>query len=177
MDRPRSLATAPPLVLGGVALLAAGCTATPSATELVAAQRATGGRVSEAEAAGAFLEYIGVVNAALRSDDVGALARMTASQCRCADLVALLDQRFDDGAEFVGAAFDAGDVTVLHRHGDQADVRARVSVSAYEVHSADGLVIDSRPADEYVATYTVRSNGDSWRVVDVRPQQGSSDGG
>ena len=165
MDRPRSLATAPPLVLGGVALLAAGCTATPSATELVAAQRATGGRVSEAEAAGAFLEYIGVVNAALRSDDVGALARMTASQCRCADLVALLDQRFDDGAEFVGAAFDAG------------DVRARVSVSAYEVHSADGLVIDSRPADEYVATYTVRSNGDSWRVVDVRPQQGSSDGG
>jgi hypothetical protein len=169
MYRLRLLAAAPPLVLGGVGLLATGCTATPSATELVAAQNATDGRVSEAAAAGAFLEYIRVVNAALRSGDVEALAEMTASRCPCTDLVAVIDERYADGARLVGASFDAGELTVLARRGGQAEVRARVSVTPYEVHNADGLVVDTQPAQEYVATYTVHAGGDSWRVVDVRP--------
>jgi hypothetical protein len=154
-------------------MLTGGCSATPSASELVSAQTAASGKVSEAEAAGALLEYIRVLNTALRSGDPRALARMTAPHCPCEDLVAHIDDRYADGARLVGASFDAGELTVVHRKGAEADVRARVSVSEYDVHNGDGLVVATQPAREYVATYTVRRDGDTWRVVDVQPVRAS----
>jgi hypothetical protein len=165
MNVPRLLCALAPAVL-----LAGGCSTTPDAAELVAEQSNTGTPVSEAEAAAALLDYIGAVNGALRSGDTGRLAAMTDPRCPCRDLVALIDDRFADGAALVGAAFDARQLTVLDRRGRRADVRAQVSVSEYAVRNRDGLVVTTRPARQYVATYTVAmGEDDAWRVVDVVP--------
>jgi hypothetical protein len=156
--------------LAAAVVLTGGCSATPDAADLVAAQGDAGAQVSEAEAAAALLDYVGAVNAALRSGDTETLAAMTGPRCPCQDLVALVEDSFADGGALVDASFDAGAVTVLGRSGRQARVRAQVSVSEYAVHNGDGLVVGSEPAQEYVATYTVRMVGDdAWRVVDVRP--------
>lgn len=154
--------------LAPLVLVVGGCSATPDAADLVAEQRTTGPPVSESEAAAAMLDYIDTVNEALRSGDTGELVRMTGAQCPCRDLVGLIHERFAGGAGLVGASFDAGAVTVLERQGQQADVRVRVSVSKYDVRNRDGLVVGSRPAQEYVATYTLRREDEQWRVVDVR---------
>lgn len=162
MNRSRLLSALVPagLVLGGCA--------TPDAADLVAEQAPSGPKVSEAEAAAALLDYIGTVNGALRSGDTDALAAMTGPRCPCRELVALIDDRFVDGAELVGASFDAGRVTVLDRRASSADVRAKVSVSGYDVRNRDGLRVGSRPPQDYVAVYTVQQQDDGWRVVDVR---------
>ncbi|HEX2176470.1 MAG TPA: hypothetical protein VHG70_11225 [Nocardioidaceae bacterium] len=60
---------------------------------------------------------------------------------------------------------------MLQRQGSRARVRARVSVSEYTVRNRDGLRAGARAAQDFVATYTVQRDGDTWRVVDV--QQGS----
>jgi hypothetical protein len=151
-------------------VLSAGCSTTPDAAELVAAQDSAGPQVSEAEAAAALLDYVGTVNTALRSGETDQLAAMTGPRCPCQDLVALVDESFVDGGRLVDASFDAGAITVLGRHGRQARVRARIQVSEYGVRDRDGLLVTRQPAQEYVATYTVRmDDDDTWRVVDVHP--------
>lgn len=162
-------ATRASIALAGLLLLAGGCSTTPDAADLVAAQGGAGPAVSEAEAAAALLDYVGAVNGALRSGDTDALAAMTGPRCPCRDLVALIEARSADRGALVDASFDAGAVTVLARGDRQARVRAHVSVSEYAVRNRDGLLLRTEPAQEYVATYTVRMVGDDrWRVVDVR---------
>jgi hypothetical protein len=167
MKPPAQLARLLPVLLPAV-LLAAGCTGTPSAADLVAEQAAAGARVSQAEAAGALLDYVATVNQALRSGDTEELAAMTGPGCPCRDLVATIDARFAGDGELVGAAFDVGAITVPQRQGSRARVRARVSVSEYTVRNRDGLRVGTRPAQDFVATYTVQRDGDTWRVVDVQ---------
>jgi hypothetical protein len=152
-----------PLVLA--ALATGGCAGGPDAADLVSHE--AGARVSEADAAAALLDYVGVVNAALGSGETDDLAAMTAPSCPCRDLVGLIDAGFADGGALVGAAFDVGDVTVLGVRARRARVRARVSVSRYDVRNRDGLMLATRPAQEFVATYTLRLRADAWRVVDV----------
>jgi hypothetical protein len=145
-----------------------GCATTPDAADLVSEQATTGEPVSEAEAAAALLDYFGAVNEALGSGDTDELAALTGPECPCRDLVGLIHSRYAEGGELVGASFDAEAVTVLDRQAGRAQVRARVMVSRYNIRNADGLMLETRPAQQYVATYTVELGEENWRVVDVR---------
>jgi hypothetical protein len=145
-----------------------GCATTPDAADLVSEQATTGEPVSEAEAAAALLDYFGAVNEALDGGDTGELAALTGPECPCRDLVGLIHSRYAEGGELVGASFDAEAVTVLGRQARRAQVRARVMVSRYNIRNADGLMLETRPAQQYVATYTVELGEENWRVVDVR---------
>jgi hypothetical protein len=145
-----------------------GCATTPDAADLVSEQATTGEPVSEAEAAAALLDYFGAVNEALDSGDTDELAALTGPECPCRDLVGLIHSRYAEGGELVGASFDAKAVTVLGRQARRAQVRARVMVSRYNIRNADGLMLEARPARQYVATYTVELGEENWRVVDVR---------
>ncbi|MDQ4008885.1 MAG: hypothetical protein M3211_12385 [Actinomycetota bacterium] len=146
-----------------------GCFSTPDAADLVAEHERSGGRVREADAVAALVDYVGVVNQALRTGDTEALATMTAAGCPCRELVAFIDDSYADDAELIGAFFDVGELSVQGLSGRRARVRAGVSVSAYDVRNRDGLVVGSEPAQRYVAVYTLRRRDDgAWRVVDVR---------
>ncbi|MGH3318104.1 MAG: hypothetical protein ACRDO0_18330 [Nocardioidaceae bacterium] len=145
-----------------------GCATTPDAADLVSEQATTGEPVSEAEAAAALLDYFGAVNKALQSGDTDELAALTGPECPCRDLVGLIHSRYAEGGELVGASFDAEAVTVLGRQARRAQVRARVMVSRYNIRNADGLMLETRPARQYVAAYTVELGEENWRVVDVR---------
>lgn len=151
-----------------VACSASACVSTPSAADL---QRgaATGPRLSEADAAEALFSYVEMVNTGLRGEGVEELAEATDPQCGCYALVHLIEDRTDAGGSFVDAAFTAGDVTVRSTDGSTAVVRARIDVTAYQVRSPDGLVVERTPADSYVADYTLRTDGEQWQVVKVQP--------
>jgi len=151
-----------------VAVATSGCATTPDAADLVSEQATTGEPVSEAEAAAALLDYFGAVNTSLETGDTDELAALTAPECPCRDLVGLIHNRYAEGGELVGASFDAEAVTVLGRQAQRAQVRARVSVARYNIRNADGLMLETRPAQQYVATYTVELGEENWRVVDVR---------
>jgi len=149
-------------------VVTSGCATTPDAADLVSEQATTGEPVSEAEAAAALLDYFGAVNQALDSGDTDELAALTGPECPCRDLVGLIHSRYAEGGELVGASFDAEGVTVLGRQARRAQVRARVMVSRYNIRNADGLMLEARPEQQYVATYTVELGEENWRVVDVR---------
>jgi hypothetical protein len=151
-----------------IVVATSGCATTPDAADLVSEQATTGEPVSEAEAAAALLDYFGAVNQALDSGDTDELAALTGPACPCRDLVGLIHSRYAEGGELVGASFDAEAVTVLGRQARRAQVRARVMVSRYNIRNADGLMLETRPAQQYVATYTVELGEENWRVVDVR---------
>ena len=154
--------------LATVLLGTTGCFGPPDAADLVAAHHSTGGRVSEADAVAALVEYVGVVNRALRTGDTEELATMSAQRCPCRELVAFIDESYADRAELIGASFDVGELSVQDLSGRQARVRARVAVSGYDVRNRDGLVVTSEPARRYVASYMLRRSDDrGWRVVDV----------
>lgn len=148
-------------------LLAGGCGTTPDAADMVADRATSGPTVTEAEAAGALLDYADTVDAALSTGDTAALDGMSGPECPCRDLVALVETRFARGAELVGASFDMIDVTVQRRRGSRARVSARVTVSEYRILNADGLRIGTQPQQEFSAVYTVQRDGDTWTVVDV----------
>jgi hypothetical protein len=149
-------------------VVTSGCATTPDAADLVSEQATTGEPVSEAEAAAALLDYFGAVNEALKTGDTDQLAALTGPDCPCRDLVGLIHSRYAEGGELVGASFDAEAVTVLGRQARRAQVRARVMVSRYNIRNADGLMLETRPERQYVATYTVELGEENWRVVDVR---------
>lgn len=169
LTRPAARAAA---ALAPVVLVAAGCSLTPDATELVSDESSAGPPVSEADAAAAMLDYFEVVNQALRSGQTDDLAAMTDPACPCEALVHLVDERFDDGGRLRGASFDAGAVTVLERSPGQARVRTRVRVSKYAELNGDGLTVGRQPERTYVATYTLSVDDDAWRVVDVHRRDG-----
>ncbi|HET7325784.1 MAG TPA: hypothetical protein VFJ14_00715 [Nocardioidaceae bacterium] len=141
---------------------------TPSAADLqrdAAAQP----ELTERAAARALVSYVDLVNAGLRGEGVAELADATDPQCSCYALVELIEEGTDAGGEFVDAEFTASDVTVRSTDGATAVVRAHVDVSAYQVKSPDGLILDSTPADSYVADYTLRTDGEQATVVAVEP--------
>jgi hypothetical protein len=163
----RALAHGILAMLVPLVLAAGGCSAPGDES---AAARSPSGSVTEAEAAAALLDYFDAVNEALQTGDTESLAALTGPRCPCRDLVALIDDRFADGGELVGASFDAGAVTVLGRGTTEARVRAHVAVSRHEVRTTDGVMLRPQPARDFVATYTVRrgTSDDSWQVTDVR---------
>jgi hypothetical protein len=59
-------------------------------------------------------------------------------------------------------------LTVLGTGRGTAQLRAQVQVSAYEVKSATGAVIDEQPAQAYEAAYSMQRQGGVLVVVDVR---------
>jgi hypothetical protein len=165
-NRARWAVTATTVAL--LVVVTSGCATTPDAADLVSEQATTGEPVSEAEAAAALLDYFGAVNEALETGDTDQLAALTGPDCPCRDLVGLIHSRYAEGGELVGASFDAEAVTVLGRQARRARVRARVMVSRYNIRNADGLMLETRPEQQYVATYTVELGEENWRVVDVR---------
>jgi hypothetical protein len=172
MHVPRPSTARPALVTAvatAVATACAGCTATPDAADLVTGAVAHGPVISESDAAAAMFGYVDAVNDALRTGETDRLAAMTGPSCPCGQLVGLIEARSAAGSELVGASFDAGQVSVLARRGRQAQVSAHVWVSPYTVRNADGTVVERRPAEDYVATYTLRMVDEGvWSVVDVR---------
>jgi hypothetical protein len=149
-----------------LAMAASGCVSTPDAADLVGGTGATPD-LSESDAADALVGYVDLINAALRGESLPALADATDPSCRCYTLVRMIEEGTSGGGAFLDAEFTARDVTVRSAEGPTAVVRAHVSVSAYEVRSPDGVVVETVPAEEYVADYTLRSDGENWRVVDV----------
>lgn len=151
-----------------VACSASACVSTPSAADL---QRgaAQGPQLSESAATTALFSYVDMINAGLRGEGVEELADATDPGCSCYALVELIEEGTDLGGGFVDAEFSASDVTVRSTDGGAAVVRARVDVTAYQVRSPDGLLLEKTPADSYVADYTLRTDGEEWRVVKVKP--------
>lgn len=155
-------------VLTLVVLVAGGCVATPDAADLVDNQTDAGPLVSKSEAAGALMDYMSVANDALDSGDTVELDAMTGATCPCRELVGYIHGNTYEGGRLIDASMTASDVTVVERTGRKADVSARVSVSAYAVRTADGLVVGRQPEREFLATYTVQTDGGDWQVVDVK---------
>ncbi|MGH3367870.1 MAG: hypothetical protein ACRDOY_11770, partial [Nocardioidaceae bacterium] len=151
-----------------VVLVAGGCVGTPDAADLVDNQTDAGVLVSKPEAAGALQDYMSVVNDALDSGDIGELDAMTGEDCPCRELVGYIHGNTYEGGQLIDASMTADEVTVVGRTGREADVSARVSVSAYAVRTADGLVVGRQPEREFAATYTVRTDGSDWQVIDVK---------
>lgn len=149
-----------------LAIAPAGCVSTPDAADLVGEAGATPD-LSESDAAGALVGYVELINAALRGEALPALADATDPSCRCYTLVRMIEEGTSGGGAFLDAEFTAENVTVRSAKGSTAVVRARISVSAYEVRSPDGVVVETKAAEEYVADYTLNSDGENWRVTDV----------
>ncbi|MPZ61606.1 MAG: hypothetical protein GEU93_09980 [Propionibacteriales bacterium] len=149
-----------------------GCAAMPSAVDLVEAN-AQQSVVTAADARRAMAQYVQAVNRALRRGNVDDLLEVTAARCPCAQLVGFVRNSFDEGGELAGARFRVRDVTVLDvREGrSEADVRAVVSISQYDVRTSDGIVVSTEPATRYTATYTLREAGGQWQAIDVRQNQ------
>jgi hypothetical protein len=149
-----------------LAMAASGCVSTPDAADLVREGGATPD-LSESDAADALVGYVDLINAALRGESLPALADATDPTCPCSSLVRMIEEGTSGGGAFLDAEFTARDVTVRSVDGPTAIVRARISVSAYDVRTPDGVVVETKPAEEYVADYTLRSDGENWRVMDV----------
>lgn len=151
-----------------VAVSASACVSTPEAAEL---QRhaAQGPTLSAAEATEALQSYVEMVNEGLRGEGVEDLAEVTDPQCSCSGLVGMIRRGTAGGGEFVDATFTAEDLEVRSAEGSTAVVRARISVSAYQVRNPDGVLVDREPATSYRADYTLRTDGEQWRVVEVAP--------
>lgn len=151
-----------------VACSASACVSTPSAADL---QRgaARGPELTQPAATEALFSYVDMINAGLRGEGVDELADATDPQCSCYALVEMIEDGTDLGGGFVDAGFTATDVTVRSTDGGTAVVRAHVDVSAYQVRSPDGLLLEKKPADSFVADYTLRTDGEQWRVVEVQP--------
>lgn len=154
------------VALALVSISASACMAMPDAAELQ--RRASEGpTLSGPEATEALRSYADMVNDALRGAGVESLAEVTDPQCPCAGLVDMIRRGTAGGGGFVDATFSAEDLEVRSAGGSTAVVRARVSISAYQVRNADGVLVDRQPAVSYRADYALRTDGDQWRVVDV----------
>lgn len=155
-------------VVALAAMSAAACVPTPDAADL---QRgaAEGPTLSGEQAVDAVGSYVEMINEGLRGGGVEELAEVTDQRCSCYALVDMIEEGTTGGGELVGAEFSADDLSVRSAEGARAVVRARIGITAYRVRSADGVVVDRVPSESYVADYTVHTDGDRWRVVEVAP--------
>ncbi|MGH3384731.1 MAG: hypothetical protein ACRDO1_09160 [Nocardioidaceae bacterium] len=156
-----------------MAVAVGACAETPKAADLQEAA-AKGPEMSDSDATQAVFDYIDLVNDALAGEGTSDLSAATDPGCTCNALVDMIKNGLAGGGEFVGAEFSASKVKVTSTEPGQAAVRATVSITAYEIQTPDGLLVDERPAETYVATYVLHTDGDAWVVADVKPVEDKS---
>jgi hypothetical protein len=128
----------------------------------------TGPVVTDTEAVDGLKDYLAAAGDAATSGDLTQLRDRTDPFCPCQSLVDYLDAAFKAGHHFDGVVYEASDLTVLGTGRGTAQLRAQVQVSAYEVKSATGAVIDEQPSQAYEAAYSMQRQGGVLVVVDVR---------
>ena len=128
----------------------------------------TGPVVSETEAIDGLKDYLAAAGDAATSGDLTQLRDRTDPFCPCQSLVDYLDAAFKAGHHFERVVYEASDLTVLGTGRGTAQLRAQVQVSAYEVKSATGAVIDEQPEQAYEAAYSLQRQGGVLVVVDVQ---------
>jgi hypothetical protein len=162
-------------VAAGLCLATLLCACGPRAADLGSSrdlglnvEPGTGPVVTDTEAVDGLKDYLAAAGDAATSGDLTQLRDRTDPFCPCQSLVDYLDAAFKAGHHFDGVVYEASDLTVLGTGRGTAQLRAQVQVSAYEVKSATGAVIDAQPSQGYEAAYSMQRQGGVLVVVDAR---------